>query len=355
MRQLVEAAASVAGQADLADVLRTTVRTAMDLTNATHGALGVLGSHGMLTDFIFEGVDRHTAKMIGAPPIGRGVLGAIGSRPVRLDDVSTHPHAAGFPAHHPALRAFLGVPVRLGHDTLGNLYLAHSGNGAFTAEDETLVEGLAVIAGSAISRARLERRLERAALVEDRERIARDIHDGVIQELFAVGLALQTARGADATTADHQITQAMLSIDDAMTRLREYIFDLQSPVPDFEARLRTIVHNVAGDTRVKVLVEGDFSTLERTTSEGLIQFVREGVSNAVRHARADTITVRATADSATVMVEVADDGVGFDPGGDADGLGLANMRERMSTLGGLCVVESTPGRGTVARGSVPVD
>jgi signal transduction histidine kinase len=351
-RQLVEAAASVAGKADLADVLRTSVRTAMELTGAAYGALGVIGSHGMLSDFIFEGLNPESADRIGRLPVGKGVLGAIKGKALRIDDIATHPDAVGFPEHHPHMHSFLGVPVRLGGDIAGNLYLANKEVGAFTDEDAVLVEALAMIASSAISRARLEARLERAALVEDRERIARDIHDGVIQELFAVGLALQTARSQGSALAGERITQAITSIDDAMTRLRDYIFDLQSQTPDFEAQLRSIVSNTPA-IDADIQFTGRFTDVDGPVTEHLVHFVREAVSNAVRHSGASAIMIRALIDDSALTVEVEDDGRGFDVDREYEGMGLVNMRARVNALGGVCVIDSEIGKGTTARGRVP--
>lgn len=353
--QLVSAAASVAGQAELSDVLRTTVRTAMELTGARYGALGIAGEHGLLSGFIYEGMNHETAEAVGRLPLGRGVLGAIDEEPLRLDQVGDHTKAVGFPEHHPHMISFLGVAVSAGGNRFGNLYLTDKEGGApFTDEDEVLVVALAHVAGSAIARTRLERRLEHAALVEDRERIARDIHDGVIQELFAVGLSLEATRHAPPAEVARRVEIAMASIDDAMNRLRSYIFDLQLPDPDFEARLRTIISKAAGGAEVNIEISGEYSQLTRLVMEHLSNFVREAVSNAIRHANADTVSVTATNDGEVAIVEVVDDGDGFDPDDAADGLGLANMKERMSELGGLCEVISRPGHGTVARGSVPL-
>jgi len=357
LSRLVSAAASVAGQAELSDVLRTTVRTAMDLTAARYGALGVMSEHGLLSAFIYEGMEKETAEAVGALPVGRGVLGALGDEALRLDNIAGHPKAVGFPEHHPHMTSFLGVGVTAGGTRFGNLYLTDKAGGAlFSDEDEALVVALAHVAGSAIARARLERRLEHAALVEDRERIARDIHDGVIQELFAVGLSLEASRNAAPAEVARQVETAMASIDDAMNRLRSYIFDLQLPDPDFEARLRTIISKTSGDASVRIDISGDFSHLSHTVLEHLSNFVREAVSNAIRHANAESVSVSVSADNdgEVLVVEVIDDGDGFDPGNVNDGLGLANMKERMSELGGLCEVISEPGKGTVARGSVPL-
>lgn len=326
----------------------------MDLTAAEYGALGVLGAHGTLSAFIFEGVDRDTADKIGRLPVGRGVLGAIRSSPLRLTDIATHPEAVGFPPHHPLMTSFLGVPVQLGAQTFGNLYLAEKRSGEFTEEDEFLVRALAVIAGSAVSRARLELRLERAALIEDRERIARDIHDGVIQELFAVGLSLQAAQGQEPELATTSLTKAIVSVDAAMEKLREFIFDLRSQAPDLEAQLRAIGAQAPRGIDVRVGVHGDFSGLTRPVATHLALFAREAVSNAVRHSDASAIVVTATSDGDTLTVSVTDDGSGFDPAVATPGMGLGNMSERLATIGGLFTLETAHDEGTTATATVPL-
>ncbi|MFQ5948746.1 MAG: GAF domain-containing protein, partial [Acidimicrobiia bacterium] len=133
--QLIKAAAAVAGQAGLGDVLRTTVHTATELTGARYGALGVLGEHGTLVDFFHVGVSAETVDAIGRLPEGRGVLGTITrtGKTVRIDDISQHPDSVGFPDHHPHMAEFLGVPVRVGESIFGNLYLADK-HGGFTEE-----------------------------------------------------------------------------------------------------------------------------------------------------------------------------------------------------------------------------
>ena len=140
-------AAAVAGQTDLQAILTTTVEIAMDLTGAPHGALGVIGAHGGLVDFVHAGFDPDMAETIGGPPQGRGLLGVISreGRTFRLGHVTDHPESSGVPPHHPTMEAFLGVPVRAGPALFGNLYLTDK-EGGFTEEDEALVEALAMIA-----------------------------------------------------------------------------------------------------------------------------------------------------------------------------------------------------------------
>lgn len=361
--ELVEASATVAGQPDLIAVLRSTIDTAMELTGAHYGALGVLGEHGTLIDFLHSGLEPGAADEIGRPPEGRGLLGTITrmGKVIRLDDLSDHPDSVGFPEHHPPMGTFLGVPVRVGETVFGNLYLTEKEDG-FTSEDEQLVEALALIAGSAVSSARLHERLHRAAVVEDRERIAREIHDGVIQNLFAIGLSLQAA---SADVIEHpevvqaKIAAAVTQLDSAMATLRNYIFDLRIYAvgpKDFEAEIRLAATAILGSSPADAVVEitGDTEDLPAGITEDAVQLVREGVSNAGRHSGAEVVAVSVHRRGQWLSIEVRDDGTGFDPEVDGPGLGLKNMRQRVQRAGGKFEIHTALGSGTVVRCEIPV-
>jgi signal transduction histidine kinase len=363
IRGLIEAAAGVAGQVDLSALLRSTVETAMELTGARYGALGVLGEHGTLLDFVHVGLSDDDVKAIGHVPRGLGVLGTITREggTVRVDDVTTHRDAVGFPEHHPPMTSFLGTPVSVGERIFGNLYLTDK-PGGFTEQDEMVVELLAVTAGSAVATLRLQERLRRAALFEDRERIARDLHDSIIQDLFAVGLGMQSLMGS--VDGDAEVVRARLDdfvdrLDTTISRLRRYIFDLRPPVwarPQLSTELRTLVAELAEPYGMEVGVDVDCppGVPEAPVIDHLVAVAKEAVSNALRHAEATTIGIRVSCDGDRVVLHVADDGRGFDPDDDHAGFGLDNMARRAATAGGSCSIDSLPGRGTIIRAEFPV-
>src|SRR5271165_6792147 len=157
LRGLLHANALVAGDLSLPVVLRQIVESARDLLGARYAALGVLGRDGELEQFVHAGMDEELVAAIGDLPRGRGVLGLLTSEPVpiRLAGLSAHPAAAGFPPGHPPMGSFLGVPVRIGEEVFGNLYLTErTAGGEFTADDEELAIALAAAAGASIANAR---------------------------------------------------------------------------------------------------------------------------------------------------------------------------------------------------------
>ncbi len=358
---LVEAAASVAGQTGLRQVLETTVATAMELTGARYGALGVLGEHGELVDFIHAGIAEDQARRIGKLPEGRGVLGVItrAGKTIRLDDISRHPDSVGFPDHHPPMHAFLGVPVRVGERVFGNLYLAEKADG-FVEADEVVVESLAVIAGSAVATARLHERLRRVALVEDRERIARELHDSVIQEMFAVGLSLQVAASqVDSRPGEvrERILEAVDQLDASITALRRYIFDIRRTEPaDLATRIRALAEQLVrpAGVEVRLAVTGDPNRVPSGTADTAIGLAQEAISNSVRHSGAPVVDLKVTVGATELLVEIRDNGAGFDMAAGSDGMGLDNLRSRAAQAGGQVEIVSAPGRGTTVRAVLPL-
>src|SRR5215217_1092454 len=215
-------------------MLRRITVAAVELVGARYGALGVLDeSRTRLKEFITIGIDEDAAARIGNLPEGHGILGLliVDAEPLRLPDLTEHPESYGFPPNHPPMRSFLGVPILVRDEVFGNLYLTDKTTAeVFTDVDEELVVGLAGAAGVAIENARLARRVHELAVVEDRERIARDLHDTVIQRLFATGMSLQSTVGmvrTDAGTAAERISRAVDDLDLTIKEIRMAIFGLE--------------------------------------------------------------------------------------------------------------------------------
>jgi signal transduction histidine kinase len=361
--QLVETAANVAGQVELSELLRATIRTGMQLTGARYGALGVLGEHGIVLDFVHSGMDPTVAREIGHLPRGLGVLGTITreAETIRIDDISAHPDAVGFPDGHPHMESFLGCPVKVGDRVFGNLYLTDK-PGGFTEDDEVIVEFLAVTAGTAVSTLRLQERLKRAALHEDRERIARDLHDSIIQDLFAVGLGLQSSTARleeDPAGVRIQLDGAIDKLDDTIASLRRFIFDLRPPVwarPSLQHEIDRLLSELAEPHDIEIGFDFDLpdDVPDPDVVDDLLAIVKESVSNALRHAGGTTVDVRVALENDRVRVSVSDDGAGFDTDANSDGFGLANMSERIDRVDGSMFIDSVPGRGTIVHASFPV-
>jgi GAF domain-containing protein len=176
--------------------LRHVIEEACSMTGARYGALGVLNDDKTaLDEFVTIGIEPDQVAKIGPLPTGKGVLGLLiaDPGPLRLARLSEHPDSFGFPPDHPPMTSFLGVPVKVRDEVYGNLYLTDKiGWSEFTNDDVALVEALALAAGVAIENARLHQQVQMAAVYEDRDRLARDLHDHVIQRIFGVGLALQS-------------------------------------------------------------------------------------------------------------------------------------------------------------------
>ncbi len=305
-------------------------------------------------------MDPETVERIGTLPKGLGVLGTVvrEKTTIRLDSISDHPDSYGFPPNHPPMGSFLGVPVLAGGRAFGNLYLSDK-EGGFTDDDVSMIEALSRIAGSALTNARLHERLQGVAMVEDRERIARDLHDSVIQDLFAVGLGLQGVAGrvTDESVAA-TLETAVDRLDAAVETLRSYVFQLRGGPKlalQFEDRLQELVSRMGSAYPSEVRLE---LAMTQTGSEVLydeiFRMLTEALSNALRHSGALHVNVLVESDSSGWRLRVQDDGRGFDTNSEDVGMGLGNLSRRASNLGGSTVITSSPGIGTIVEIKVPV-
>ena len=363
LRKLVEAVLSISADLDLPAVLQRIVDAATDLVDARYGALGVLDETGTgLVQFVTTGLDEETRRAIGDLPRGHGILGLliVDPRPIRLPDLREHPNSYGFPPNHPPMRSFLGAPIVVRQEVFGNIYLTDKQSAeVFSDIDEELIVALAGAAAVAIENARLHARLAELALLEDRERIAKDLHDTVIQRLFATGLSLQgTARLSQPAEMAARIQDAVEDLDLTVKHIRTVIFDLESTAARGTG-LRDRVVALAREARgplgfmPEVTFDGPLDTLVGDdVGQDLLATLREALSNVARHARATTIAIHVSAGPELVL-RVEDDGCGL-PEQPSKGLGLRNMARRAEALGGRFGAGPGAERGTVVEWVVPL-
>lgn len=524
---LIDAILAITSGLKLDATLRAIVHTAAELVDARYGALGVRGYDHRLVEFVYEGIDEETRHLIGSLPEGRGVLGALieEPKPIRLDDISRHPASVGFPLHHPPMRTFLGVPVRIRDEVFGDLYLTEKADGQpFSDDDEVLVQALAAAAGIAVDNARLfeesrtreawieatrdigtqmlagadpamvfrliaeealtlmagaatlvavplddeapacevddlvivevageispavkqmtvavsgtsiggvfhdrtprrfdrldlavdgpvepgpalvlplraadtvagvlvalrsadeqpfsdkqldmmaafadqaalawrlataQRQMREVEILTDRDRIARDLHDHVIQRLFAVGLTLQgAAPRARVPAVRESIYSSIDDLQEIIQEIRSAIFDLHagpSRATGLRHRLDKVIDQLAIPAlHTTVQYTGPLSVVDTVLANHAEAVLREAVSNAVRHANATSLAINVSVED-DVRVEVVDDGVGIS--GDITESGLRNLRQRADDAGGEFTVENMPTGGTLLRWSAPL-
>jgi len=524
LSRLIDSGLALASEVSLETLLRRIVQLAIEITDATYGALGVLADDGSILEFITEGIDDELRARIGDPPTGHGILGVLihEGGTLRIRDIGADPRSHGFPPHHPPMRSFLGAPVVSRGTVFGRIYLTEKrGADDFDDDDAHAATVLAAQAGVAVENARLHRetdrrarwleatneigsmilsgedpdaaleriaerarellaadvamiltpgppdrlvvavvvgedaegirgaqlpmvgtawgdvlrtgsaaRVERLALLEDRpawgasilvplaspegalgtllvanraggspfdrdaadlaenfasqaslalaferanrergrlgvledrERIAKDLHDGVIQSLFAVGMGLE---GTVGLAKDPQITTrvegAIEEIDATIRDLRNYIFGLRPGIladRQLVQALGDLADESSSKTGVVTVVDVDQSVAAALAPSAgdLVQLTRELLSNVGRHAGASTCRVSLRSDGeGSAVLEVDDDGAGFDPAGATGGMGLANVEARVAGLGGRLTIESEPGRGTTVRAFLPL-
>ena len=484
LRHLLDANRSVVEELDLEQVLRRIVEAAVSLVDAQYGALGVIASDGHLEQFIHVGIPAADVAAIGQLPRGHGLLGAVidAAGPIRLEHLDHDPRSSGFPAHHPTMDGFLGVPIRVRGEVYGNLYLTNRADSSFSQEDEDLVTALAATAGIAIDNARLfddsQRRHRWATataevasailiaapaeiwdvvadhlyavvdadavrvvgydeatgsvrgdpevatgpsidvplsaagrtlgavtlardegarefsavevdlasefaaqatvaielargradtmtlqLVEDRSRIARDLHDHVIQRLFASGLSLQSLVPRVAPELRGHLAEQVDAIDSAIAQIRTAVFTLGSRAESAAPGLRSQVLEVVSEltphlpSTPRLAFSGPVDlTIGGDLASDVVAVIREGLSNVARHAQATESSVEVSIVGEDVLVRIEDDGLGIAPE-TTRASGTSNLAERAAHHGGSFGLEPRTPRGTVLlwRATLQVD
>lgn len=365
---LNEAALAIAAELSLDKVLAKIVDLARDLIGAQYAALGVPNSEGYLETFVHSGMPTEIAKQIPHLPQGHGLLGLLidEPRPIRIPHIANHARSVGFPPGHPEMESFLGVPVLAGSMVLGNLYLTNKlDSPEFSAEDQAMVEMLAAHVAVAIQNARLYEQVGRLAIVDERARIGMDLHDGVIQSIYAVGLILESTRleiqKSNVAAADGLLENAITSLNDTIRDIRNFILDLRPHrfSGNLEQGLSRLVREFQANTMVSVTLSVPpevVMTLSTPVVRAIFLTTQEALANVARHARATEVTVTAQNHLRGVELVITDNGRGFDVSAmrQAVGHGLANMRARAEDLHGTFRINSAPGKGTVIRLTFPL-
>lgn len=527
---LLEAGLTLASELSLSIVLQRIVDLAAQVTDARYGAMGVIGARGSLVEFVTTGISARERRQIGALPQGHGILGLLiqDPRPIRIQNIAEHKKSVGFPAHHPAMRSFLGAPVQAMGRVYGNIYLAEKRSAdEFSEEDQELLVGLATQAGVAIANASMyeeirsrerwldalrditnqvlsgaDRRsllekvaehalelasadvatiitesetpgelvvaasvgarsrellgqtmpadqsisgevmssrrslvladlsadprafqpivrlgrhgpglfvplrvpggatgtlmvanlrgrrpfdestrrivesftdqasvalefekaqadLRRLGLMEERERIAKELHDGIIQSLFAVGMNLQGTAILGSPETAGRIESSVEELDKVIRDLRNYIFGLRPGIladRQLDQALRVLGQDLESRSQITVKVEVDAALAAALSprSTDIVQLTREALSNVSRHARASKVNVSLGRQGSTAVLAIEDDGIGFDTDDGTVGNGLRNMRERAAGFGATIAISSVAGKGTRLSVQFPI-
>jgi signal transduction histidine kinase len=364
LKAVSDAVLAVAAELSVDEVLQRLVDCAGELAGARYAALGIPDGAGGFRRFLVAGMSDDLIAAMGPLPRTHGMLGAMlqADGAYLSDDIHQDPRFRGWwPHQHPDMRSFLGVPIVAREGVIGAFYLTEKRDAAsFDASDREVIELLAAHAAIAITNARLYERSRELSILSERNRLALELHDVVSQKLFSLNLAAEAA----ATLLDRGPDQARPQLERVRDLAREALAELRSLIlglrpaelerDGLEGVLRKeaiMLQRVHGVT-VRLDSDGAVRHVDGGRDAEILRIVEEALHNAVRHAAAETVTVRLRGDDDTLTVEVVDDGIGFDPSDPelrSHHLGLTSMEERARELGGRLALSSGPGGGTVVR------
>ena len=341
---------------DLETVLERIAEVARELAQTQYAALGVPDGQGGLRYFKHAGMDAEMVAKISHLPRGQGLIGAImrGRKPIVLDDMNDDPRSSGFPEHHPPMNGFLGVPIIVGDHLYGMLYLSNKINGEkFNEEDLLLIETLAGYAALAIAGAEVSHQRTRLRMLEERERIGMELHDGIIQSLYGIGMQVELLRRVKEQIPRNDLGGVIDSLNDVIEDIRSYITKLRHDETSTDTicecmhQLKARLHPPES---IEIAINAPNITPPFTTAafESICLIINEALSNAIRHAEASAISVDVQVTRSHFVVIVEDNGIGFDlhEAENKQGLGLRNMQQRARLYGGEVVISSEPEVGT---------
>jgi signal transduction histidine kinase len=358
---------AVASGRSLEEVLTGLAETARQISGATFSAIGIPEPEGdAFAAFIHIGMSDELVAQMGPLPRTHGMLDAMlhDPEPVRLPDIKKDRRFRGWwPRAHPLMSSFLGVPIVSEGEVVGAFYLTDKiGAEEFTYEDQAGIVLLASHAAAAIEAAAMLEDSRALAMSEERERLARELHDALNQSLFSLSLTARAAARHLATDPDRAADELNEIADlsrQAMTELRAVVDGLRTPDVDRDGLLPAIrsladllsrVHHI----EIEVVCDGE-PDLEGRAEHEVFRIVQEALTNAVRHSQAGKVTV-SVANGDGLAVSIKDDGMGFEPDARSSRgkrLGLTSMRDRAYALGGRLTIDSAPGRGSTVRLEVP--
>lgn len=363
LKEIVSAVMYAAEAPEVEMVLERIAGIARELAGTRYAALGVPDDRGGLRFFKTSGMTQEEITRLDHLPRGHGLLGVLLRErdPLIVDHMRDDPRSVGFPSHHPYMDSLLGVPIQLGQRLFGILYLCDKEDGTpFNEQDQLLIETLAGYAALTIAGAELGQQQSRLKLLEERERISMELHDGVIQSLYAIGMHVELLR-MDGSATPQALTNIIANLNEVIEDIREYILDLRTRssqrvtvrqcLEDVRARLRMPSH-----MEVVIDAPDERPPFQPSVFESLCLIVNEALSNAVRHSQATHIHITAHQSDRIFQIVVRDNGQGFD----VDtmrrnhGLGLRNMQQRARLYGGEVRIDSKPGEGTLLFIQIPV-
>jgi signal transduction histidine kinase len=368
--QVSQAVLSVTRQMSVRDVLQVIVRSARSLVGARYAALGVPDEGDSFAEFVVDGIGPAEQQAIGPLPRRHGMLGVLltEGQPERLADIRADPRFWGWPSAHPQMSHFLGMPVRDGDQVLGIIFAANKISAAaadrgFTERDEEILSLFAAHAAIALTNARLYERSRELSVMQERSRLARELHDAVTQKLFSIRAHARAAAvlaGREPFDPDRvkaEIETVGTLGAEAHAELRAVIDGLAPP--DLQAgglaeslRRYAVLAGRAHGIPV-TFTAAEVPALTPRTEAALYRVAQEALHNALQHSGAQTVCVRLARTARRVILEVGDDGHGFTPEAPSGGVGLASMHERAATAGGTLTIKSGA-TGTLVRMTVPV-
>lgn len=366
LAQLKDMASSVIYAAEaskLEEVLERIAEVAKNLVNAEFAALGVPDDRGGLKYFKVAGMTPEQIARLDHLPHGDGLLGAIARerKTIRIERMQDDSRSAGFCRAHPRMTSLLGVPIQVGLQLYGILYLCDRTDGQpFSEQDEWLIEMVASYAALAIAGSQVSEQQSRLALLEERDRISMELHDGIIQALYAMGMNLDLLRLNGGANPD-ELRTSIESVNQVIDDIRRYILDLhltghqKTTIYEY---LETMLSRLHIPSRIQVSLDAprEVPLFKPATFEAILQMTNEAVSNAIRHAKATRINIMAVQTANALQITVADDGKGFDLEAlsSHNGLGVRNVQQRAALHGGEVKIDTAPGKGTRVTIAMPI-